>query len=132
MNPILGWALAAIGVVAGWKAYGWPGVVLAVTIAVFWLLIQFSRALRVMKNAGEAPVGQVGSTVMLNSKLREGLTLMQVLAMTKSLGRRVDPQADTWAWADEGGSEVTLEFRRGKLATWTLVRPPTPPDPPSP
>jgi hypothetical protein len=129
MNPIVGWGLALIAVAAGWQAYGWQGVVMAVSVIVFWLLIQFSRALRVMKNAGEAPVGHVGSTVMLNSKLSEGLTMMQVVTMTRSLGRKVvvpgaGPQADTWAWADDGGSEVTLEFKGGKLAKWTLVRPP--------
>jgi len=123
MNPIIGWGLAAIGVAAAWQAYGWQGVVMAVSVIVFWLLIQFSRALRVMKNAGESPVGHIGSTVMLNAKLREGLTMMQVVAMARSLGRQVDPQADTWAWADDGGSEVTLEFKRGKLVKWTLVRP---------
>jgi len=137
MNPIVGWGLAVIAVAAGWKVYGWQGVVMAVSVVVFWLLIQFSRALRVMKNAGEAPVGHVGSTVMLNSKLSAGLTMMQVVTMTRSLGRKVvvpgaEPQADTWAWADDGGSEVTLEFKRGKLATWTLVRPVDAADPPDP
>ena len=123
MNPIVGWGLAVIAVAAAWKAYGWQGVVMAASVIVFWLLIQFSRALRVMKNAGEAPVGHVGSTVMLNSKLSAGLTMMQVVTMTRSLGRRIDPDGDTWAWADDGGSEVTLEFKGGKLAKWTLVRP---------
>jgi len=123
MNPIVGWGLALIAVAAAWQAYGWQGVVMAVSVVVFWLLIQFSRALRVMKNAGEAPVGHVGSTVMLNSKLSAGLTMMQVVTMTRSLGRRIDPDGDTWAWADDGGSEVTLEFKGGKLAKWTLVRP---------
>jgi hypothetical protein len=123
MNPIVGWGLAVIAVAAAWQAYGWQGVVMAASVIVFWLLIQFSRALRVMKNAGEAPVGHVGSTVMLNSKLSAGLTMMQVVTMTRSLGRRIDPDGDTWAWADDGGSEVTLEFKGGKLAKWTLVRP---------
>lgn len=123
MNPIVGWGLAVIAVAAAWQAYGWQGVVMAVSVIVFWLLIQFSRALRVMKNAGEAPVGHIGSAVMLNAKLREGLTMMQVVTMTRSLGRKIDSQGDTWAWADDGGSEVTLEFKGGKLAKWTLVRP---------
>jgi hypothetical protein len=85
-----------------------------------------------MKNAGQAPVGHVGSAVMLHSKLSEGLTMMQVMTMTRSLGRKVDAQADTWAWADDGGSEVTLEFKRDKLAKWTLVRPADTTEPPHP
>jgi hypothetical protein len=132
MNPIVGWGLAVIAVAAAWKAYGWQGVVMAASVIVFWLLIQFSRALRVMKNAGQAPVGHVGSAVMLHSKLSEGLTMMQVMTMTRSLGRKVDAQADTWAWADDGGSEVTLEFKRDKLAKWTLVRPADTTEPPHP
>jgi uncharacterized membrane protein YgcG len=132
MNPIVGWGLAVIAVAAAWKAYGWQGVVMAASVIVFWLLIQFSRALRVMKNAAEAPVGHIGSTVMLNSKLSAGQTMMQVVTMTRSLGRRIDPDGDTWAWADDGGSEVTLEFKGGKLAKWTLVRPADTVEPPHP
>jgi len=87
MNPILGWALAALLLVAGWQGYGIKGIALGVTLIVFWLILQFNRSLRVMRNAGSAPVGHVDSAVMLNAKLREGLQMLQVLALTKSLGR---------------------------------------------
>lgn len=128
MNSILGWGLALAAVVVGWMQYGWQGVVLAFSIIVFWLLLQFSRALRAMKNAAGAPVGQVGSAVMLNAKLRAGMTMVQVLPLTGSLGRRVeapaaDPQTESWSWGDEGGSHVTLTFASGKLHHWHLDRP---------
>jgi hypothetical protein len=48
-SALVGWALAVAAVAAGYVGYGWPGVVLAVTVVVFWLLLQFSRALRVMR-----------------------------------------------------------------------------------
>ena len=48
MNPIIGWGLAAIAVAIAWQKYGWQGVAFAVTLIVFWLLLQFSRAMRVM------------------------------------------------------------------------------------
>ena len=132
MSAVIGWGLALVAVVGGWLTYGWRGVVLAVTITVFWLLLQFTRALRAMRQAGQAPVGHVGSAVMLNARLKPGLTLLQVIQMTRSLGERASPEGEEperWRWTDGGGSTVTLELRRGRLTAWQLVRPP-PPDAP--
>jgi hypothetical protein len=123
MNPILGWALAALLLVAGWQGYGIKGIALGVTLIVFWLILQFNRSLRVMRNAGSAPVGHVDSAVMLNAKLREGLQMLQVLALTKSLGRRVDSDREIYEWADEGGSKVVVTFTNGRCQRWQLERP---------
>ncbi len=128
MNSIIGWCLALATVAFGWMNFGWQGVVLAVTVVVFWLLLQFSRALRVMKQAAAAPMGQVPSAVMFNTKLRSDMTMMHVLPLTRSLGQRIDSpaanhQTESWRWADEGGSYVTLTFVRGKLDHWHLHRP---------
>lgn len=128
MNAILGWGLAVVGVAAGWLSYGWQGVVMAVSVIVFWLLLQFSRAMRAMKNAATAPKGRVDSAVMLNAKLRAGMTLMQVIALTRSLGDRMSETPETWAWSDDGHSRVTLVFDGAKLTTWQLVRPESPAD----
>ena len=127
-RPAVGWGLAVAAVVAGYWGYGVPGLALASTAIVFWLLLQFSRALRVMKQAGAAPVGQVPSAVMFNAKLRSGMTMMQVLPLTRSLGQRIDSpaanhQTESWRWMDEGGSFVTLTFVGGKLDHWHLHRP---------
>ena len=126
MNPIVGWGLAVLAVAASWQAYGWQGVVMAVTVIVFWLLLQFSRALRAMKNAATAPKGQVDSAVMLNAKLKAGMTMMQVIALTRSLGERVSETPEVWAWSDAGESRVSLVFEGGKLRRWELVRPESP------
>jgi hypothetical protein len=127
MNASFGWVMAVAAVVVGWFSYGWQGVVMAVTVTVFWLLLQFSRAMRLMRQAGQAPVGSVRSAVMLHARLRTALTMMQVVGMTKSLGRKVEGAAgdDSWQWFDEGGVGVTLHFTRGRLARWTLDRPPS-------
>ena len=85
MNPVVGWSLAAAALFAGWQGYGWQGLVFSATLIVFWLVLQFNRALRVMKNAASAPVGHVKSAVMLHSKLQPRLTLMQVVTLTHSL-----------------------------------------------
>ncbi len=126
MNPILGWALAVLGTALAWFQYGWQGVVLAVSVIVFWLLLQFSRAIRVMKNAAGAPVGHVPSAVMFNAHLKAGMTMLQLVTLSKSLGERIgDEGADPeqWRWADEGGVSVTVQLQRGKLVQWDLQRP---------
>jgi hypothetical protein len=126
MNQAVGWGLAALALVAGFAGYGWPGLVLALTLVVFWLLLQFSRALRVMRKAGGAPLGSVRSAVMLHSRLREGMTLAQVIALTGSLGLRVEPPLDgaeeSWRWRDEGDASVTVNLRRGRTRSWILQR----------
>ena len=123
MNPIIGWVLAALALAAGWRAYGLQGVALGVTLIAFWLVLQFNRSLRVMRNAGASPIGRIDSAVMLNAKLRAGMQMLQVLALTKSLGRRVRPDADVYAWADEGLSEVVVTFQDGRCKHWELNRP---------
>ena len=124
MNPWFGWALAAAALFIGWRSYGWPGVALAFSVIVFWLLLQFSRSVRVMRGASESPVGRVDSAVMLNAKLRERLPMLEVLKLTHSLGQRVSEAPEVWRWADEGGSSVDVTFVNGRCARWTLLRPP--------
>ena len=125
MNPLLGWALAILVVITGWQSYGWQGVFFALTIVVFWLLLQFNRSIRVMKNAAGAPKGHIDSAVMFNTKLKAGLPLMNVLTLTKSLGVKIADAPETYRWTDEGDSSVTLVFDGGRLRSWTLDRPQT-------
>jgi hypothetical protein len=105
MNAWLGWAL------------------LGTSAVVFWMLLQFSRTLRVMRRAAAAPVGHIGSAVMLNAKLQSGMTLAKVVALTGSLGRRVGEAPEVWAWTDPGGASVTLTLAGARLASWVLTRP---------
>ena len=127
LNPLASWGLALAALAAGWLSYGWQGIVLALTVIVFWLLLQFSRALRVLRKAADAPVGRVASAVMLHSRLREGMTLAQILALTGSLGERIaapgDVAEEQWRWRDEGGAAVTVRMHDGGLLSWTLDRP---------
>jgi hypothetical protein len=123
MNAIFGWGLALVALVAGWVGYGWPGVAMAVSVVVFWLLLQFSRAVRVMRMAATRPMGRVASAVMLQAQLRPGLTMMKVVTLTRSLGQRQGDSEDTWRWQDEGGAAVVLHFAQGKLVSWALERP---------
>ncbi|MEN9628507.1 MAG: hypothetical protein RJA10_1734 [Pseudomonadota bacterium] len=122
MNPILGWGLAVVAVVAGWLSYGWQGVVLAVSVTVFWLLLQFSRVLRVMRMAAGRPVGSIENAVMLHAKLRPGLKLLQILPLTRSLGQKVADDPETFVWTDGGGDRVRVELRDGHCTAFALER----------
>jgi hypothetical protein len=124
-HPALGWSLAAAAIVTGYFSDGWRGLLLAVTVIVFWLLLQFSRALRVLRAAGQAPVGSVRSAVMLNAKLHPGMKLMHVLALTRSLGERLNDehqQPERYVWQDADGDRVDTSFMAGRLTTWALQR----------
>jgi uncharacterized protein (DUF58 family) len=125
-SSLAGWLLAGAALVAGYVSYGWRGLVLALTVIVFWLLLQFSRTLRVLRGAAQSPVGHVANAVMLHAKLQAGMRLPQVIALTGSLGRKVDDEPnETWAWADGQGDEVQVQFAAGRCHTWRLERRPT-------
>ena len=122
MNPLIGWCLAVAAVVMAAKAYGWQGAVFALTVVVFWLLLQLNRALRAMKRAASQPIGHVDSAVMLNARLRAGMSMLQIIVLTRSLGRRLSSEPEVWRWQDEGTCAVTLTMRAGKLHGWSLDR----------
>lgn len=123
MNPFLGWTLALMALAAGWTGYGWPGVAMAGTVIAFWLILQFNRVVRVMRNANETPVGHVVSVVMLNAKLKVGMPMIQVVALTRSLGKKVPHTAETYLWTDAGGLELIVTFDNGRCKNWELKRP---------
>ena len=119
-----------------WRSGGWGGVALAGGVIVMFLLMHFTRAMQVLKRAADRPVGYVASSVMLNAKLKKGVTLMHVIAMTRALGELRSPQneqPELYRWTDTGGSYVDAVFNGGKLQSWTLTRPEAEPDnaPPS-
>jgi hypothetical protein len=121
--------------VFAYRHYGWQGVALAVGVLVMWLLLHFTRMLQILQRAAKRPKGYVDSAVMLNAKLRPGVTLLHVVAMTRSLGILQSPsdtQPEIFSWTDGSESVVRCEFRGGKLQSWGLERPPevTPPSAP--
>lgn len=125
MNAKLGWALAVVAVALAYVQYGWPGALVAISAVVFWLLMQFTRAMRAMRVAGSAPMGSVASAVMLNAKLKTGQRLMDVITMTRSLGEKLSDAPETYRWTDSAGVSVTVEFNNGQCVRWTLARPVT-------
>ena len=122
MNSRLGWLLAAVFAFAAWRAYDLAGLAFAASAIVFWLLLQFNRAVRVMKNAADSPVGHIPSAVMFHAGLARGMTMLQIVTKTRSLGRKVEGSDDDWRWSDDGGASVTLHFERGRLVRWQIDR----------
>lgn len=120
MNPWIGAGLALAALVLGGLLLGWQGAIFATTGIVFWLLLQISRLMRVMKAAGAAPLGSVGNAVMLASKLHTGMKLVDLIALAGSLGVKQAPE--TFVWRDAGGDAVEVVLRKGKLAEWRLIR----------
>ena len=127
LTPVLV-PLGCLGlVVLAYRSYAWPGVAMAVGALVMWLLLHFTRMLQILKRAADRPIGFVGSAVMLNAKLRSGVTLMHVVALTRSLGALQTPkdtQPEVFRWTDASDSSVTCTFAGGKLTQWELQRPP--------
>jgi hypothetical protein len=122
--------LIPIGVVlfvaGAWQQYQWAGVAVASGAVVMWILLHFTRMVTVLSRAANRPVGHVGSAVMMNAKLKKGVNLMHVIAMTKSLGERLsaeNAQPEVFKWTDEGESFVTCTFKDGKLIQWDMTRP---------
>lgn len=117
---LLGALLALAALLAGGFAMGWPGVLLALTVIVFLLMLQFTKLMRTMKRMGAAPVGRTPSCLMLNSRLHEGLSLLQVLELAGSLGEAID---GGYRWVDEGGDEIRMRFdAASRLLAWQFTR----------
>ena len=125
-SKILGLLAALVFTVGAWRQFGWPGLALAGGGVVMWVLLHFTRLMSILQKAAKRPVGYVASAVMLNAKLKKGMTLMHVMAMTQSLGALQTPkdaQPEVFVWTDPGESKVTCTFVNGKLQEWSLARP---------
>jgi hypothetical protein len=120
-------ALVALFVLC-WQAWGWAGLWAGAGGGLFWLLLHVTRLMRIMRRAADRPVGTVASAVMLNARLRGGVHLLDVIALTRSLGERLSAEGaepQVYGWRDAGGVLVRCEFETGRLARWHLLRPAT-------
>lgn len=113
-------------VVLAYRFYGWAGVAASTAGLTMWMLLHFTRMMQVLKRAADRPIGYVDSAVMLNAKLKRGMTLMHVVAMTQALGELQSPmntQPEIFRWTDGSQSTVTCTFVGGKLVQHELSRP---------
>ncbi len=122
LPPMLGVVLVG----AAWSLYGWAGVALVTGGILMWGLLHFNRMMQALKRTADRPIGYVDSAVMLNARLKPGVNLLHVLALTRSLGQLVsakDEQPEIYRWTDGSDSHVTCEFMQGRLVKWQLLRP---------
>ena len=119
--------LAGIAIITvAWYRFGWQGVAVVATAIVMWALLHFNRMMQVLKRAANRPIGYVDSAVMLNARLKPGVSLMHVVAMTRALGELQtvkDAQPEIYRWTDGSMSTVDAEFNGGRLVRWQLTRP---------
>lgn len=120
--------LTATGV--AWRLWGGVAVATVAGALLMWLLLHYTRLMKVMQRAAHHPVGSVDSAVMLHAKLSKGMSLLHVTALTRSLGQPEDPHAagprsgsETFVWTDASEASVRIEFRHGKAQSWELTRP---------
>ena len=119
-------------VIAAYRAYGPQGILTVSGGLVMWGLLHYTRLMNVMQKARHTPIGYVGSAVMLNAKLKPRMPLLNVIALTRSLGERLSAEGaepEVYRWRDPGDSHVTTEFEGGRLLRWQLQRPPVPSEP---
>ncbi|WP_416759596.1 hypothetical protein ACNI65_22760 [Roseateles sp. So40a] len=120
MNRLAGILLAIAAIVVGAVFFGWKGAILGLSCIVFFLLMQFSQLMKVMRTAQNAPLGHVASAIMLNAKLQAGMKLVDLIRLCRSLGVKVDD--NTYRWTDTGGDAVDVVMAQGAVASWTLIR----------
>lgn len=113
-----------------YQMYSWMGVLFLFSGAVTWGLLHYYRMLQVFQRAANRPVGYVGSAVMLYSKLHAGMSLLHVIAMTRSLGvisDAITPEMgknalENYTWHDQSGSYIRCTFDNGRLLNFELIR----------
>ncbi len=126
-------AIAAL--VLAHRYFGWMGVAAAAGMLVMWVLLHFTRLMQILRRASRRPIGYVDSAVMLNARLKPGMTLMHVIAMTRALGELRSPkdtQPRVLRWTDSSDSWVECTFVQGRLSQHQMHRPAPPDDAPSP
>ena len=121
--PLLGLVM----LVVAFQRFGWMGVAAVTGGLVMWALLHITRTMQVLKKAADRPIGYVASAVMLNAKLKPGVTLMHVVAMTRAIGELRSPketQPEIFRWTDGSNSYVDCTFNHGRLVSWQMYRPP--------
>lgn len=138
MSARLGWALAALAAALGWHQAGGLGLLAVFSAVVFWLLLLWSRSLRVLRMVASQPKGQVVDAARLAAGLRPGLPAVELYGRARALGEPQPAWPDEPAppappeagdgvmrWQDPMGRRLWAEVRQGRLARWRL-------DPPAP
>lgn len=136
LQSILWWLFVVGAPLVAWKQYGLPGLATALGAVLFWLLLQFTRVMTVMKTAARRPKGYVRDAANLHRRMRLGVKLFDLVRATGGLGVLVSAegqQPEVYHWTDSGGVRLTCTFDNGRLVAYELGRGETPePEPETP
>lgn len=113
-------ALALALCVAAWRSYGWQGLLLAALMISFWVLLHFTKLMRLLRAAADQPIGDVRDVRQLQARLKPGMPLHEVVRHAGCLGQRLPDEDQTgterFAWQDPEGRALHLTFRQGRLS----------------
>lgn len=126
LRPFLFPALALAIAVAAWRTYGAQGLLLAVLMISFWVLLHFTKLMRLLRAAAKRPIGHVRDARALHRQLKPGMPLIEIVRRTHSLGqRRCEPDVEPQLleWGDEQGFSVRCTVLRGRLSGFELHSP---------
>jgi hypothetical protein len=122
-------ALAAALGYAAWTQYGGKGLLLAVLMLSFWVLLQFTQLMRLLRTAATRPLGHVSDAPALRARLQRGMPMAHVVRLTRSLGQRIDTGTDPgpggaecFEWGDEQGHVLRAHFVHGRLDRFEMRR----------
>lgn len=125
------WLFVALALALGygaWRSYGAKGLLLALSMLSFWVLLHFTLLLRVLRQAAGRPLGMVPSVPALQARLKPGQPMSRVVQLSASLGRRTDAKASEdehaiFEWTDPDGERLCCVFFRGRLTSITRLPP---------
>jgi hypothetical protein len=127
-------ALAAALGYAAWTQYGGKGLLLAVLMLSFWVLLQFTQLMRLLRTAAARPLGHVSDARALHARLQRGMPMAHVVRLTRSLGQRIEGtpgDAECFEWGDEQGHVLRAYFVHGRLDRFEMRRVEADPQPPA-
>ena len=128
-------AMAAALAYAAWRSYSWPGLILALLMLSFWLLLHFTKLMRLLRTVANRPLGRVRDAGALAKRLKPGMPLVDVMRLTLSIGAlRSVPDADpeVRTWSDDTGHTAICSFEQGRLVSFRVEATPQPEPPDTP
>lgn len=135
LSTLLFPALAAALAYAAWRSYSWPGLILALLMLSFWVLLHFTKLMRLLRTVADRPMGRVRDAGALAKRLKPGMPLVDVMRLTLSIGALrsapdTDPEVRTWS--DDTGQTAVCHFEQGRLVSFRVdtALQPEPPDAP--
>lgn len=109
---------------AAWRSYGAQGLLLAVLMLSFWLMLHFTKLMRLLRTVAARPMGRTRDAAALHARLKPGMAMVDVIRLTLSIGELRTPpdtEPEERRWADDTGQAVVCRFEHGRLVSFQLA-----------